>query len=164
VQHVQDGLTLGGGQGAGLRPVPVRHGRRARRGRAGCPPLRVLTRLGAFLHTRGIAGADGISRAVLEDYLAGLHAAMGGRPEHGTHVDPGNPVMAGAAGEITGDVEMAHEIAPDANILLVEVALTATTVDGELAQAMTAENDVVASVHIEAAYSGAGMPRRRPAH
>jgi integrase len=52
----------------------------------GCRPLRVLTRLAAFLHTRGIVGADGISRAVLEDYLAGLHAAMGGRPEHGTHV------------------------------------------------------------------------------
>jgi len=52
----------------------------------GVRPLRVLTRLAAFLHARGIAGADGISRAVLEDYLAGLHAAMAGRPEHGTHV------------------------------------------------------------------------------
>ena len=52
----------------------------------GARPLRVLTRLAAFLHARGIAGADGISRAVLEDYLAGLHAAMAGRPEHGTHV------------------------------------------------------------------------------
>ncbi len=39
-----------------------------------------------FLHARGIIGADGIGRAVLEDYLAGLHAAMGGRPEHGAHV------------------------------------------------------------------------------
>jgi hypothetical protein len=52
----------------------------------GIAVMRVLTRLAAFLHTRGIVGADGISRAVLEDYLAGLHAAMGGRPEHGTHV------------------------------------------------------------------------------
>ena len=49
-------------------------------------PLRVLTRLAVFLHARGIAGADGIGRAVLEDYLADLHAAMGGRPEHGAHV------------------------------------------------------------------------------
>ena len=52
----------------------------------GVRPLRVLARLAAFLHARGIAGADGISRAVLEGYLAGLHAAMAGRPEHGTHV------------------------------------------------------------------------------
>jgi hypothetical protein len=52
----------------------------------GVRPLRVLARLAAFLHARGIAGADGISRAVLEDYLADLHAAMAGRPEHGTHV------------------------------------------------------------------------------
>jgi subtilase family serine protease len=57
--------------------------------------------------------------------------------------DPGNPTMASAAGEITGDVELAHAIAPGANILLVEVALTATTVDGDLAQAMTAEKDVI---------------------
>jgi len=57
--------------------------------------------------------------------------------------DPGNPSMAAAAGEITGDVELAHAIAPGANILLVEVALTATTADGELAQAMSAENDVI---------------------
>ena len=49
-------------------------------------PLRFLTRLAIFLHARGIIGADGIGRAVLEDYLAGLHAAMGGRPEHGAHV------------------------------------------------------------------------------
>lgn len=48
--------------------------------------MRVLVRFTAFLHARGIAAADGISRAVLEDYLADLHAAMAGRPEHGTHV------------------------------------------------------------------------------
>ncbi len=52
----------------------------------GSRPLRVLTRLAGFLHARGITGTDGISRAVLEDYLAGLHAAMAGRPEHGAHV------------------------------------------------------------------------------
>ena len=64
--------------------MAAQHRPRAEAG--GVRPLRVLTRLAAFLHARGIAGADGISRAVLEDYLAGLHAAMAGRPEHGTHV------------------------------------------------------------------------------
>ena len=52
----------------------------------GTRPLRFLTRLAAFLHGRGITGADGISRAVLEAYLADLHAAMAGRAEHGAHV------------------------------------------------------------------------------
>ena len=52
----------------------------------GVRPLRVLTRFAVFLRERGVAGAGGISRAVLEDYLADLHAAMGGRPEHGAHV------------------------------------------------------------------------------
>ena len=52
----------------------------------GIRPLRVLTRFAVFLHERGIDGAGGISRAVLEDYLASLHPAMGGRPEHGAHV------------------------------------------------------------------------------
>jgi subtilase family serine protease len=59
--------------------------------------------------------------------------------------DPGNPAMLAEASEITGDVETAHEIAPGANILLVEGKLTATTADGQLAQAMTAENDVINS-------------------
>ena len=49
-------------------------------------PLRFLTRLAVFLRTRGVVGADGISRAVLEDYLADLHAALAGRQEHGAHV------------------------------------------------------------------------------
>jgi integrase len=49
-------------------------------------PLRFLTRLSVFLHGRGIDGAGGITRAALEDYLADLHAAMAGRPEHGAHV------------------------------------------------------------------------------
>jgi len=52
----------------------------------GTRPLRFLTRLAAFLHGRAITGADGISRAVLEAYLADLHAAMAGRAEHGAHV------------------------------------------------------------------------------
>ncbi len=52
----------------------------------GLLPLRVLARLAAFLQDRGITGADGISRAVLEDYLADLHAGMAGRQVHGAHV------------------------------------------------------------------------------
>jgi len=52
----------------------------------GVRPLRVLTRLAVFLHVRGITTVSGIGRPVLEAYLADLHAAMGGRPEHGTHV------------------------------------------------------------------------------
>jgi subtilase family serine protease len=57
--------------------------------------------------------------------------------------DPGNPAMVSAAGETTGDVELAHEIAPGANILLVEFPLTATTIDGDAQETMTAENDVI---------------------
>jgi len=52
----------------------------------GIRPLRVLTRLAVFLHARGIAGVDGVSRSVLQAYLADLRAAFGNRPEHGTHV------------------------------------------------------------------------------
>ena len=52
----------------------------------GTRPLRFLTRLAAFLHGCGVTGPGGISRAVLEAYLADLHAAMVGRAEHGTHV------------------------------------------------------------------------------
>jgi integrase len=52
----------------------------------GVRPLRVLTRLAAFLRDRGITGTGGIGRAILEDYLADLHAAMAGRPEHRAHV------------------------------------------------------------------------------
>jgi subtilase family serine protease len=57
--------------------------------------------------------------------------------------DPGNPVMVSAAGETTLDVELAHEIAPGANIVLVEFPLTATTANGDYLEAMTAENDVI---------------------
>jgi subtilase family serine protease len=57
--------------------------------------------------------------------------------------DPGNPGMVSAAGETTGDVELAHEIAPGANIVLVEFPLTAATIDGAFQEAMTAENDVI---------------------
>jgi subtilase family serine protease len=57
--------------------------------------------------------------------------------------DPGNQAMVSAAGETTGDVELTHEIAPGANILLVQFPLTATTIDGGYQEAMTAENDVI---------------------
>ena len=58
-------------------------------------------------------------------------------------VPPFDPGQDGAAGEITGDVEMAHAVAPGANILLVEVTPTATTADGLFDLYMTAENDVI---------------------
>jgi subtilase family serine protease len=57
--------------------------------------------------------------------------------------DPGNPGIVSAAGETTGDVELAHEIAPGANILLVQFPLNATTEEGAFQEAMTAENDVI---------------------
>jgi len=52
----------------------------------GTRPLRILTRLAVFLHGRGVTGAGGISRPVLEAYLADLHSALAGRAEHGAHV------------------------------------------------------------------------------
>jgi subtilase family serine protease len=57
--------------------------------------------------------------------------------------DPGNPGMVGAANETTGDVELAHEIAPGANIALVQFPLTATTEEEAFSEAMTAEDDVI---------------------
>jgi subtilase family serine protease len=57
--------------------------------------------------------------------------------------DPASPAMTSAAGETTADVELAHETAPGANILLVEFPLTATTLDGKAEEIMTAENDVI---------------------
>ncbi|HEY4461314.1 MAG TPA: S53 family peptidase [Streptosporangiaceae bacterium] len=57
--------------------------------------------------------------------------------------NPADPGMVSAAGETTGDVELAHEIAPGANILLVQFPLNATTLEGVYAEAMTAENDVI---------------------
>jgi integrase len=49
-------------------------------------PLRFLARLAVFLQDRGIDGTAGITRPVLEDYLADLHAAMSGRRNHRAHV------------------------------------------------------------------------------
>lgn len=57
--------------------------------------------------------------------------------------DLSNPAMVSWAGETTGDVELAHEIAPGANIVLVQFPLTATTTDAGYREAMTAENDVI---------------------
>ena len=53
----------------------------------GWQPVRALTRLASFLAARGITGMDRIDRALLEEYLAGLRAEMGGsRRRHGEHV------------------------------------------------------------------------------
>ena len=52
----------------------------------GGQPLRALTRFAAFLDARGITGTSGIDRAVLEDYLADLHATMGGRSSRARHI------------------------------------------------------------------------------
>lgn len=56
---------------------------------------------------------------------------------------PASKTMLAAAGETTGDVELAHETAPGANIVIDEFPVTATTLDGEAAEFMTAENDVI---------------------
>ena len=52
----------------------------------GSRPLLALTRFAVFLHAGGITSAGDIDRAVLEDYLADLHAAMAGRRQQGVHV------------------------------------------------------------------------------
>ena len=55
-------------------------------GRRRVRPLRALTRFARFLDAAGIGDAGGISRAVLEDYLASLQASMGGSRDQGIHV------------------------------------------------------------------------------
>jgi integrase len=52
----------------------------------GLQPLRVLARLAAFLQARGITSVGGISRTLIEDHLADLHADMAGTVEHAAHV------------------------------------------------------------------------------
>jgi subtilase family serine protease len=54
-----------------------------------------------------------------------------------------DPEMVAKAGETTGDVELAHEIAPGANILLVETPAAETASGGGFAQFMAAENYVI---------------------
>lgn len=55
-----------------------------------------------------------------------------------------NPEMAAKAGETTGDVELAHEMAPGANIVLVETPAAETASGGGFAQFIAAENYVIA--------------------
>jgi subtilase family serine protease len=55
-----------------------------------------------------------------------------------------NAGMLDKAGETTGDVELAHEIAPGASILLVETPAPETISGGGFAQLMAAENYVIA--------------------
>jgi integrase len=48
--------------------------------------VRALSRLAGFLAAAGVTGASGISRGVLERYLADLAAAKAGRREHRDHI------------------------------------------------------------------------------
>jgi integrase len=48
--------------------------------------VRALTRISMFLTAAGVTGAGGISRNVLERYLADLAAAMTGRRDHRDHI------------------------------------------------------------------------------
>ena len=48
--------------------------------------VRALTRLSGFLAAAGVTGAGGISRDVLERYLADLAAAMAGKRDHRDHI------------------------------------------------------------------------------
>ena len=59
------------------------------------------------------------------------------------HFNPGNSGMAGWAGETTLDVEYAHTIAPDANILLVETPVSETEGVTGFPQIIAAENYVL---------------------
>ena len=57
--------------------------------------------------------------------------------------NPKNPGMVEKAGETTGDVELAHEIAPGANILLVETPVQETVTGGGFPEFIAAENYVI---------------------
>jgi subtilase family serine protease len=56
---------------------------------------------------------------------------------------PKNPAMLAGADETTGDVEVAHEMAPDASILLVELPAAATATGGGAWRYVAAENYVL---------------------
>jgi len=60
--------------GAGLNLETVRRG------------LRLVTRFGAFCETIGVTSLADIDRAVLERYLADLHAEWAGRQRHNDHI------------------------------------------------------------------------------
>lgn len=57
--------------------------------------------------------------------------------------NPDNPEMTDKAGETTEDVEMAHSVAPGANILLVETPAPETNAGGGFPKMIAAENYVV---------------------
>ena len=57
--------------------------------------------------------------------------------------NPSNAAMVDKAGETTGDVETAHEIAPGASILVIETPLAETNSGGGFPQMIAAENFVV---------------------
>lgn len=57
--------------------------------------------------------------------------------------NPKDPAMVEAAGETTVDVEAAHEIAPGANILVLETPVAETLTGGGFAQFVAAENYVI---------------------
>ncbi len=57
--------------------------------------------------------------------------------------DPTNPDMTGWAGETTLDVEMAHAVAPDARIVLVETPVAETEGVTGLPEMMTAEKNLI---------------------
>ncbi|MFE9450060.1 S8 family serine peptidase [Streptomyces sp. NPDC006739] len=59
--------------------------------------------------------------------------------------DPKNPDMTGWAGETTLDVEMAHAVAPDARIVLVETAVAETEGTTGLPEMMDAEKHLIDS-------------------
>ncbi len=58
--------------------------------------------------------------------------------------NPSNAALVDKAGETTGDVETAHEIAPGASILVIETPVDETQAGGGFSQFMAAENYVVA--------------------
>jgi hypothetical protein len=58
-------------------------------------PVRAITRFARFLSVVGVGQAIGIDRAVLERYLADLHAEMAGTQRHGDHIGQLNAFFAG---------------------------------------------------------------------
>ena len=57
--------------------------------------------------------------------------------------NPNNPAMVAKAAETTGDVELAHEIAPGADILVAETPVAQTAAGGGFPQYMAAEDYVI---------------------
>lgn len=57
-------------------------------------PVRAITRFARFLAAVGVERVTGIDRAVLEHYLADLHAEMAGTQRHGDHIGQLNAFFA----------------------------------------------------------------------